>query len=85
MFLATVLEDGMNGKRLMDTEAIGLKWVPGRNGFVRHGDRGHGIARISLQKNLLFQISCDHTFKIKMMLFLLTELWTLDFEIVYSL
>lgn len=50
MFLARVLEDGMNGKRLMDTEAIGLKWVPGRNGFVRHRDRGHGIARISFKK-----------------------------------
>lgn len=37
VFLAGALEGGMNGKSVMDIGATGLKWVPGRNGFVRRG------------------------------------------------
>lgn len=37
VFLAGALEEGMNGGSVMDIEATGLKWVPGRNGFVRRG------------------------------------------------
>lgn len=47
VFLAGALDEGMNGKRVMDIKASGLKWGPGRNGFVGRGDRGYGIARIS--------------------------------------
>lgn len=48
VFLAGALEEGMNGKSVMDIEATGLKWVLGRNGFG--GDRGREIARVSFKK-----------------------------------
>lgn len=35
VFLAGALDEGMNGKNVMDIGATRLKWVPGRNGFVR--------------------------------------------------
>lgn len=35
VFLAEALEEGMNGESVMGIWAKGLKWVPGRNGFVR--------------------------------------------------
>lgn len=50
VFLAGALEEGMNGESVMDIEATGLKWVPGRNGFIRRRDKGHGIARESFKK-----------------------------------
>lgn len=37
VFLVGALEEGMNEKSVMDIGATGLKWVPGRNGFVRRG------------------------------------------------
>ena len=53
VFLARALEEGMNGESVMDIEATGLKWVPGRNGFVKRWwdrrDRGHEIARVSFK------------------------------------
>lgn len=42
VFLAGALDEGMNGKSVMDIEATALKWVPGRNGFVRRGKGGMG-------------------------------------------
>ena len=42
MFLAGASEAGMSGKSVMDIGATGLKWVPGRNGFVRGVGGGGG-------------------------------------------
>lgn len=42
--LSRGLRSGMSGKSVMDVGATGLKWVPGRNGFVREGE-GYGTGR----------------------------------------